>query len=130
MVIVAQLVRAPDCGSGGRRFEPGLSPKTATQRFFFVHFHLCSKNTQMLSYEFIALPLNDKVQLLYREGSFVVSIRYYSYKINLYLLNNYYVEVFYNHKLDKIEKIELLNSSHSRMKFDTDQISLPKNLLE
>ena len=83
----------------------------------------------MLSYEFIALPLKDKVQLLYREGSFVVSIRYYSYKINLYLLNNYYVEVFYNHKLDKIEKIELLNSTHSRMKFYTDQISLPKNLL-
>lgn len=27
MVIVAQLVRAPDCGSGGRRFEPGLSPQ-------------------------------------------------------------------------------------------------------
>lgn len=26
MVSVAQLVRAPDCGSGGRRFEPGHSP--------------------------------------------------------------------------------------------------------
>lgn len=26
MVIVAQLVRASDCGSEGRRFEPGLSP--------------------------------------------------------------------------------------------------------
>jgi hypothetical protein len=25
-VVVAQLVRAPDCGSGGRRFEPGLPP--------------------------------------------------------------------------------------------------------
>jgi hypothetical protein len=25
-VIVAQLVRAPDCGSGGRGFEPRLSP--------------------------------------------------------------------------------------------------------
>ena len=25
-MIVAQLVRAPDCGSGGRRFESGLSP--------------------------------------------------------------------------------------------------------
>ena len=23
---VAQLVRAPGCGSGGRRFEPGLPP--------------------------------------------------------------------------------------------------------
>ena len=26
MVVVAQLVRAPDCGSGGRRFEPDLPP--------------------------------------------------------------------------------------------------------
>lgn len=25
-VVVAQLVRAPDCGSGGRRFESGLPP--------------------------------------------------------------------------------------------------------
>ncbi len=37
MVVVAQLVRAPDCGSGGRRFEPGLPPKTKllyTERLF------------------------------------------------------------------------------------------------
>ena len=27
MVVVAQLVRAPDCGSGGRRFETDLPPK-------------------------------------------------------------------------------------------------------
>ena len=27
MVDVAQLVRAPDCDSGGRGFEPHLSPK-------------------------------------------------------------------------------------------------------
>ena len=26
MVVVAQLVRAPDCGSGGRRFDPGRPP--------------------------------------------------------------------------------------------------------
>ena len=26
MVVVAQLVRAPDCGSGSRRFEPDLPP--------------------------------------------------------------------------------------------------------
>lgn len=34
MVIVAQLVRALVCGSRGRRFEPGLSPKTPQQRGF------------------------------------------------------------------------------------------------
>ena len=27
-MVLAQLVRAPDCGSGGRRFEPGIPPKT------------------------------------------------------------------------------------------------------
>ncbi len=27
MVVVAQLVRAPDCGSGGRRFETDLPPE-------------------------------------------------------------------------------------------------------
>ncbi len=30
MVVVAQLVRAPDCGSGGRRFETDLPPALKT----------------------------------------------------------------------------------------------------
>ncbi len=32
MVVVAQLVRAPDCDSGGRRFESGLSPHPEKSR--------------------------------------------------------------------------------------------------
>lgn len=35
MVVVAQLVRVPDCGSGGRRFEPGLPPKLMKNRDHF-----------------------------------------------------------------------------------------------
>ncbi|MEY2704677.1 MAG: hypothetical protein RL407_739 [Bacteroidota bacterium] len=41
MVIVAQLVRALVCGTRGRRFEPGLSPKTPRKGVFlfdFIHF--------------------------------------------------------------------------------------------
>ncbi|CAL2074822.1 hypothetical protein T190607A02C_100124 [Tenacibaculum sp. 190524A02b] len=40
MVIVAQLVRAPDCGSGGRGFETHLSPKTKAlyTKGFFVFY--------------------------------------------------------------------------------------------
>ena len=45
--IVAQLVRAPDCGSGGRGFETRLSPKVLkvdeNRPFFlsfFVHFRI------------------------------------------------------------------------------------------
>ena len=33
MVVVVQLVRTPDCGSGGRRFESGLPPKKNPQFF-------------------------------------------------------------------------------------------------
>ena len=38
MVVVAQLVRAPDCGSGGRRFETGLPPESLQVRLFLFSF--------------------------------------------------------------------------------------------
>ncbi|SMD41781.1 hypothetical protein SAMN00777080_0312 [Aquiflexum balticum DSM 16537] len=72
--------------------------------------------------DFKKLPLNRKIQILYTEGTFVVGIRYYTHKVNLYLLNDEYIEVFYNHKLDKIDNIDFLNREHTRMKFYLDQI--------
>jgi hypothetical protein len=80
--------------------------------------------------EFFDKALDDRIQTLYEEGIFIVSIRYYAYKINLYLISNFYVEVFYNHKLDKIERIELLKKNDTRMKFYADQINLPSNLFD
>ncbi|RIW18625.1 hypothetical protein D0X99_02785 [Algoriphagus lacus] len=74
--------------------------------------------------EFISLPLHQQVKTLYLEGTFVVGIRYYRHKVNLYLLEDEYVEVFYNHKLDKIDKIDFLPRDHSRMKFYLDQIKI------
>jgi len=74
--------------------------------------------------EFSELSIPQKIKTLYLEGSFVVAIRYYRHKVNLYLLGDEYVEVFYNHKLDQIEKIEFLARKHSRMKFYLDQIKL------
>jgi hypothetical protein len=74
--------------------------------------------------------LDDKILTLYRDGTFVVAIRYYQYKINLYLMSNFYVEVFYNHKHDRVERIELLQRNNKRIKFYADQISLPADLLQ
>jgi hypothetical protein len=85
---------------------------------------------QITHQEFNTLPLGEKVRLLFKNGNFIVAIRYYGYKINLYLLHNFYVEVFYNHKRDMIERIELLPAVHTRMKFYSDQIQLPANLLD
>jgi len=56
---------------------------------------------------------------------FIMGIRYYGYKVNLYLLGDFYVEVFYNHKKDLIEKIIPLDTCNSRIKFYVDQIKLP-----
>ena len=53
MVIVAQLVRAPDCGSGGRRFEPDLSPHlnadAETSAFFLASLFYKSFLQQLIS---------------------------------------------------------------------------------
>jgi len=74
--------------------------------------------------EFLQLPLDKKIKTLYTEGDFVMSIRYYGYKINLYLLGSEFFEVFINHKHAMVERIQLLDRNHSRLKFYTDQISL------
>jgi hypothetical protein len=81
----------------------------------------------MSAFDFYLLPLEEKIKKVYEDGNFVLDIRYYGYKINLYLIYDFYVEVFYHHLNDKIEKIEPLNTSHSRMKFYTDQIKLEEN---
>ena len=77
-----------------------------------------------MPFVFLSCPLKEQINRLYNQANFIVSIRYYRYKINLYLLDGYYFEVFYNHKEDRIEKIQVLDFSHSRMKFYYDQISL------
>ena len=78
----------------------------------------------MLWKDFKQLNIKDKVGVLYESGTFIVAIRYYKYKINLYLMDNYFVEVFFNHKLDMIEKIEIMDRNTTRLKFYSDQIKL------
>ena len=79
--------------------------------------------------EYENLTLDKKISVLYERGTFVMAIRYYTYKVNLYLLGNFYIEVFVNHKQSSIEKIMLLDTRHSRMKFYSDQIKLPIDIL-
>lgn len=70
------------------------------------------------------LPLEKKISLVYEHAAFVMAIRYYNYKINLYLLGHDYIEVFVNHKYALIDRITPLDPHHSRMKFYSDQIKL------
>ena len=78
--------------------------------------------------EYKKLSLEEKIDVLYEHGTFIMAIRYYSYKVNLYLMGNYYLEVFVNHKHALIEKIVPLDTTHPRMKFYSDQIRLPREI--
>lgn len=83
----------------------------------------------MISFEdFQARDFGQQIRLLYEQGTCIMSIRYYGYKVNLYLLGTFYLEVFYNHKKDLIERIVPLDMQHSRFNFYTDQIRLPATL--
>jgi len=75
--------------------------------------------------DFLKLPMDKKIRSLYSDGEFVMSIRYYKYKVNLFLLGKEFFEVFINHKQAVIERIQPLDRNHTRFKFYTDQISLP-----
>ena len=68
--------------------------------------------------------LERKISVLYEHAQFIVAIRYYHYKINLYLLGDDYIEVFINHKQAAVERISILDRNHSRMNFYSDQIKL------
>lgn len=75
---------------------------------------------------FNKLCLNQKLNALYSDGTFIVGIRYYGYKINLFLFDKKFVEVFINHKKGIIEKVDFLDQQHTRMKFYCDQITIPE----
>jgi hypothetical protein len=74
--------------------------------------------------------LQEKINFLYQHGTYVMSIRYYTHKVNLYLLGDYYVEVFIDHKDTLITKISPLSLRSKRIQFYSDQIILPADLLQ
>ena len=73
---------------------------------------------------FFECTIAEQCRIIYREGEFVMAIRYYAYKVNLYVLGDQLIEVFYNHKLDKIHNIQLIDNTSNRMNFYADQVSL------
>jgi len=85
-------------------------------KFFYI------KNVK--AQDFSDLPIENKIQWVYFEGEFIMDIRYYEFKINLYRIRDFFIEVFYNHKEDRISKVIVLDHSSNRMKFYTDQVKL------
>lgn len=78
----------------------------------------------MKAKEFSKLSTEQKIQWIFFEAEFVMDIRYYEFKINLYRLRDFFIEVFYDHKADRIAKVMVLDHSCNRMKFYADQVQI------
>lgn len=79
----------------------------------------------MTQVQFLNMSLGDQVQHIYKMGTFITDIRYYEYKVNLFLLDGNYFEVFIDHKSVEITKISPLGYKSNRILFYLDQVKLP-----
>ena len=78
----------------------------------------------MIPEEFQILSKDEKLRWVYFEGEHIMAIRYYEYKVILYVINHFLVEVFYHHTQGIIEKVEVMERSNKRLKFYADQVRL------
>jgi hypothetical protein len=85
----------------------------------------------MTKNEFIMLDLSDKMQLLWNEGEIVTEKRYYESNITLFLLESFYVEVFFDVTVKEITAIEIQDNAQILYAYVTD-VSLKEleNLLQ
>ena len=74
------------------------------------------KRIALQPYDNFSPATSDSIKLTLQEV--------YGYKVYLFIFRESYIEVFYNHKQDRIEKIQLLDTKHSRMNFYADQIKV------
>ena len=65
----------------------------------------------MTQSQFNILPLDKKADLLFTTGNYCGVREYYNYKLNLYSIDDFFAEVWYNPEDNKIEKIEAVNDS-------------------
>ncbi len=57
-------------------------------------------------YEFIRMKKEDKLQLIFDLGIFLLAKPYHNGMVNLYGLGDFYVEVYHNKQIDSIEDIQ------------------------
>jgi hypothetical protein len=65
---------------------------------------------------FYSRNLDERLALVNSEGEFISKIKYYGFLVNLYVVENELVEVFYNIHSKTIEEVELLDPAEPRLK--------------
>lgn len=75
------------------------------------------------SYTFEQLPIAEKAKLISMNGEYIDNRKFKNFKLNLYSLYGYFVEIWYNEDLTEIKKIEVVKSNKI-MDFYIEKIDL------
>lgn len=67
--------------------------------------------------KFNSVDLNERANLTWKNGEFIVGREYYGMKVCLYLLPGFYVEVAFNPITNLIERVEAFTDPKSLDKF-------------
>lgn len=74
----------------------------------------------MLKENFIELNLKEKIDYLNIYGELIAQKVYYEYNISLILIENFYVELFYNRHLNQIVGIEIQENNQLLFEYVKD----------
>jgi hypothetical protein len=74
----------------------------------------------MLKENFIELNLQEKIDYLNIYGELIAQKVYYEYNISLILIENFYVELFYNRHLNQIVGIEIQENNQLLFEYVKD----------
>lgn len=74
----------------------------------------------MLKENFIELNLQEKIEYLNIYGELIAEKVYYEYNISLILIENFYVELFYNRHLNQIVGIEIQENNQLLFEYVKD----------
>ena len=74
----------------------------------------------MLKENFIELNLQEKIEYLNIYGELIAEKVYYEYNISLILIENFYVELFYNRHLNQIIGIEIQENNQLLFEYVKD----------
>lgn len=65
--------------------------------------------------QFSKFDLHGRAAIVFCDGDYISSIKEYAFKISLFIVDDTYVEVFYNAHTNQLEDIAILEPDESRL---------------
>jgi hypothetical protein len=73
---------------------------------------------------FNSLALDERMIMVRRHGEFVSKIKYFGFYINLYVVDQVFVEVYYNLHSSVVQYVEVLDPAEERVNLFAGKVDL------